>query len=633
MPYFPASDSKTQLRRPHSLLAVCGLLLLAVALVFGQTVRHEFINLDDADYVYQNQRVRAGLTGEGIVWAFTQSHVSNWHPLTWLSLMADAQMLKPREGPLDLARLAAEMHLVNVALHAANSLVLFLVLTGMTASIWRSALVAALFAVHPLHVESVAWVTERKDVLSGLFGLLAIGAYAWYARGPTVGRYLLVAAALTLGLTAKSMLVTWPLLLLLLDYWPLQRQFSVRLVLEKVPLLLPVAASAAITFLAHRSGGAVISLASVPISERIARAAVLYVTYFGKTLWPVNLTAMYPKAPIENYWPALAAGVLLVLLTAGALWGARRGQRWLAVGWFWYLGTLAPTIGLVQVGSQVMADRFLYLPQIGICLSMVWGAAHLAGVWPFRRRLLAAVSALLVGGLMVCAWQQTSYWRISETLWTHALACTSQNRMAHYNLGVALVDRRRVDEAISEYQKALDIKPDYAEAHNNLGVALANRGQFDEAIAHYRNALEIKPDYGQAYTNLGNALADRGQVKEAIVQYRKALQVKPDDMDAHNNLGLALADGGQFDEATACFCKSLEINPYCAEAHYNLGLVLAGRKRIEEAIAHYRQALDLARQQNNQALAESIQAKLRLYQPPTPLREPSRAPAKTPIQP
>ena len=372
--------SGIRLRAP--LAAVCGLLLLAVVLVFGQTVGHDFVNFDDDDYVYENRHVHEGLTGEGIAWAFTETHVSaHWHPLTWLSLMADAQVLRPAEGPPDRARLAAGMHLVNVALHAANALLLFLVLRAMTASVWRSALVAAVFAVHPLHVESVAWITERKDVLSGLFGLLALWAYAWYARGPSVVRYLSVAAALALGLMAKPMLVTWPLVFLLLDYWPLGRsgrvgeqgtratvrcgtgqeatsvsrtdsaqpaiprrsapRISQLLVVEKIPLLLLVAASAAVTFLAQRSGGTVVSLESVPISARIARAAVLYVAYLGKTFWPVNLAAVYPGEPMESYWPALGAGVLLALLTAGALWGAWRGQRWLAVGWFWYLGTLA----------------------------------------------------------------------------------------------------------------------------------------------------------------------------------------------------------------------------------------------------------------------------------------------------
>jgi tetratricopeptide (TPR) repeat protein len=634
MPPGPRSGNRSTAR------AVCGLLLLAVIAVFGQTAGHDFVNFDDDVYVYENWHVRGGLTGGGIAWAFTQSAASPyWHPLTWLSLMADAQVLKPRAGPLERARLAAGMHLVNVALHAANALLLFLVLRAMTASTWPSALAAAIFAVHPLHVESVAWVTERKDVLSGLFGLLALGAYAWYARGPSVVRYLVVAAALGLGLMAKPVLVTWPLVFLLLDYWPLGRvsqrraggagksssdgalreptqntderfqgsdsvrnpavsqRFAPRtlqaLIVEKIPLLLLVAASAAVTFMAERSGGSVTSLQSVPIFARIARAAVLYVAYLGKTVWPVSLAALYPDAPVPSFWPALVAGVLLALLTGGALWGARRGRQWLAVGWLWYLGTLLPTIGLVQVGLQVMADRFLYLPQIGLCIALAWGAAHLAGSWPYRRWPLAPVAALLVAGLMACAWQQTSHWRNSETLWVRTLACTARNPNAHYNLGVALAGRGQIDKAIAHFRKVLEINPNDVDARNNLGLALAGRGRTDEAIAHYRKVLEIKPDYELAHYNLGVTLAGRGQIDEAIAHYRKALEINPDDAKVHNNLGAVLAGRGRIDEAIAHYRKALEIKPDYAGAHYNLGLVLAGRGRIDEAIAHYRKALEI----------------------------------------
>ncbi len=494
--------------------------------------------------------------------------------------MADVQVLKPGEGPLDRARLAAGMHLINVALHAANVLLLFLVLRAMTASMWPSALVAALFAVHPLHVESVAWITERKDVLSGLFGLLALGAYAWYARGPSVLRYLSVAAALALGLMAKPMLVTWPLVFLLLDYWPLGREWTVdgetggrqgaereianhratnppfttflRLVLEKIPsccwLRRPPRSRS------WPSGPVARSSLWNPCRypQRIARAAVLYVAYLGKTLWPVNLAAMYPDGGDGELLAGVGAGVLLALLTAGALWGAWRGQRWLAVGWFWYLGTLVPTIGLVQVGSQVMADRFLYLPQIGLCMALVWGVGGSrerekgrkgerekgsyspAPFLPFspplhrppstvRYFLPAISSALLLAGLIVLAWRQTGYWRNSETLWIHTLACTTQTATAQMNLGCALADRGQFDEAIAQYRKALEIEPDHVNAHYNLGLALVERGQVEEAIAHYRKALDINPDYALVHVNLGNALAGRGKLDEAREHYQTAL--------------------------------------------------------------------------------------------------------------
>jgi Flp pilus assembly protein TadD len=386
------------------------------------------------------------------------------------------------------------------------------------------------------------------------------------------------------------------------------------LVVEKIPLLLLVAASAVVTFLAQRSRGNVISLEAVPISTRIARAAVLYVVYLGKTLWPVNLAALYPGGPAESIWPALGAGILLALLTAGALWGAWRGQRWLAVGWFWYLGILLPTIGLVQAGTQVMADRFLYLPQIGLCVALVWGAAYLAGPCRYRRWPLAAIAGLLVTALMVCAWRQTSYWQNSETLLTHTLACTSQNSMAHNNLGLALAARGQIDEAMAHYRKALEIIPNYELAHTNLGNALAGRGMVDEAIVHYRKALEIKPQLAGAHNNLGIALAGHGQVDEAIAHFRKALEIEPDFAGAHNNLGRALAERGEVNEAMAHYRKALEIDRDFVQAHKNLGDALAGRGRFDEAHAQYQKALDLASARNDKGLADVIRARIRLLQ-------------------
>ncbi len=542
------------------------LLPLAVLAVFGQTANYGFVNFDNDVYVYQNRHVQAGLSAEGIAWAFTDRLVaSHWHPLTWLSLMADAQISRWGGGPLEPARLAARMHMVNVVLHATNAAILFLVLLEMTARTWPSALVAALFAVHPLHVESVAWITERKDVLSGLFFLLTLAAYVGYARRPfSLLRYLLVAALFALGLMAKPMLVTLPFVLLLLDYWPLGRWEKGRkgeremggkaghprsgsgekgsislspfppcslslLLVEKIPLLLLSAGSATVTFLAAQR--AVVSLASAPISARIARAAILYVTYLGKTLWPVNLAVMSPGGAVESTWPALGAGVLLVSITVGVVWGAWRGERWLAAGWFWYLGMLLPVISLVQVGVQVMADRFLYLPQIGICVALVWGVRVTAS-----RRALAAVAALVMAALIVCAWQQTRYWRNGGTLWTRALACSAQNPLAHNSLGAVLTDQGQFDEAVAHFRKALKIKPDYAQARYNLEVVLAERGSPDEIIRHLHKALEIKPADAKARYNLGLVLAEHGRADEAVAHFQKALDLAIAGSDA------ALAD-------------------------------------------------------------------------------------------
>ena len=396
---------------------MCVLLVLAVTLVFVQTVRHEFVNYDDNEYVYENHHVLAGLSREVAAWAFTSRVSAQWTPFTLLSLMADAQFfLRHGARPPDLKRLAAGIHAVNIALHAANVVLLFLVLRAMTGGMWPSALVAAVFAVHPLHVESVAWITERKDVLSGFFGLLALAAYTWYARRPSVFRYLSVAAALAVGLLAKPMLVTWPLVFLLLDYWPLRRRFSASLLLEKVPLFVLVAACAIVAYHGQQSGDAVTSLETVPLPQRIARAAELYVVYLGKSFWPAELAANYAEPPMETRWPVLAAAGLLALLTAAALYAARHRWRWLAVGWLWYLITLAPVIGLVRVGSVVMADRFLYLPQIGLCLALGWAAARASGTLRYSRPAFAAAATLVIAGLTASAWQQASYWKDSVTL-------------------------------------------------------------------------------------------------------------------------------------------------------------------------------------------------------------------------
>jgi tetratricopeptide (TPR) repeat protein len=526
-------------------------------------------------------------------------------------------------------------HLTNVLLHAAAAVLLLLVLLRMTHALWPSAWVTAVFAIHPLRVESVAWVAERKDVLSGLFFMLILWFYARYTERPASwGRYLLVVASFALGLTAKPMLVTLPFVLLLLDYWPLGRmrgageerkgerekgsrgegenlagslspllpcspapfQFPVptsfpRLFVEKIPLFVLAAASCLVTLAAQR--GALWSLEQVAFPWRVANAAVAYVAYLGKMLCPVALAVPYPlpKDPPPAWGVFAAVAVLLAISTAAFV--VRRRCPCLLFGWLWYLGTLVPVIGLVQVGSQAMADRYTYLAQIGLYMAIAWGAAHVAGSWPSRRWPLAAVSALVLAGLMVCAWQQTQFWRDSETLWTHTLACTSNNLTAHNNLGNVLAGREQFEEAMSEYCKALEIKPDDAKTYINLGFVLANRGRIDEAIACYRKALEIKPDYAEGLNNLGNALAGRRQFDEAISQYRKALESEPDYAEAHINLGLALAGRGQTDEAIACYWRALEIKPDCAEAHYNLGIALAGRGQSDEAIAHYRQALEI----------------------------------------
>ena len=633
-----ALGTAAQVPKPYALLAVCGLLALAVIAVFGQTARFDFVNFDDGTYIYKNRHVSGGLTGEGIAWAITAYRSGNWHPLTWLSHMLDCRLYGLKPGA---------HHLTNVLLHAAAAILLLLALRRMTGALWPSAWVAAVFAIHPLRVESVAWVAERKDVLSGVLFMATLWFYARYAERPASwGRYLLVVAAFALGLTAKPMLVTLPLVLLLLDYWPLGRLFvgwvdghrraelvgephqerfgrspsraaqpqgplktplvpdgtpiaelsvppvvpPVRLIVEKLPLFVLAAASCAVTLAAQREG--VQSLEQLPFPWRVANAAVAYVAYLGKTLCPTGLAVLYPlpKDPPPVLEAIAAIAVLGAISTA--VFVVRRKCPYLLVGWLWYSGMLVPVIGLVQVGAQAMADRYTYLPQIGLYAAIAWGAAHVAGAWPYRRWGVAAVASLVVAGLIACSWQQTRYWRDSETLWTHTLACTAQNPIAHNNLGLALADRGQLDEAIDHYRKALKINPNHVEAYNNLGLALADRGQFDEAVDHYRQALEIKPDFVEAHNNLATTLAGSGKIDDAVAEYRKAIEIKPDYADAHFNLGNVLARCARFDEAMDHYRKALEIDPGFVEARNNLATTLARRGRIDEAIAEYRKALE-----------------------------------------
>jgi tetratricopeptide (TPR) repeat protein len=578
----------------HAAAAVCVFLLLAVGLVFGQTVHHEFIDFDDNKYVYQNQKVAGGFTVGGIAWAFTAGYAHNWHPLTWLTHMLDVQLYGLNPGG---------HHLTNVLLHAASALLLFGLLWRITGFLWRSAFIAAVFAVHPLRVESVVWVSERKDVLSGLFFMLTLSAYAWYARRPfSLGRYLTVAGLFALGLMSKPMLVTLPFLLLLLDYWPLGRMASSsergrdatlrQLIIEKVPLLALTIASCAATFFAQRE--IVVPVDVIPISSRIANALVSYIAYIGKLFYPVGLAIFYPHSrgglPI---WEIVASTLVLVVISAAVVvW--RRRFPYGFVGWFWYIGMMVPVIGLVQVGSQSMADRYTYLPQIGLCLSLTWGIAELTASLRYRRRVFGVAFVLLMMVLMGLAWRQASYWKNRDTLWNHALNVTKDNYFAYDAFGNVLAGRGEIGEAVGYYREALKIKPDYAPTYNNLGRALAGLGQIDEAIAHFQKALEIQPFDAEPYYNLGLALKGRGQMDAAIFYYRKALEIRPDYAEAHNNLGIALASIGQIDEAVIHFEKAVEIKPDDGEAHNNFGILLAGCGRLDEAIAHFRKALEIS---------------------------------------
>ena len=601
-------------------LAACLFLALAVWAVFDQTLHHDFVNYDDNFYVYENRHVLTGLTPENLWWALTTTHMGIWNPLVWLSFMIDFQ----------LHGLKADwFHMTNVLLHLASTLLLLVVLRRMGGGLWRSLFVAALFALHPLHVESVAWVTERKDVLSGLFWMFTMWGYLRYVERPGAARYLTTVFLFALGLMAKPMLVTLPAVLLLLDWWPLGRIniaalhpaaggktekpevkkssckaqsekacalagtcSPARILLEKIPFIALSLALFPITFFAQHQGGALASLQAVSLGSRIANALTAYVLYLWKMIWPSGLYIPYLYAGMQPWWKIIGACIVLAGLTFAAVRAARK-RGYFLFGWLWYLGTLIPVIGFMQIGAQTMADRYTYIPLIGIFIIIAWGAAELSSGWRYRRAVLGSAAGAILAGLLAVAYVQTGYWKDDISLWTHTLARTSENYVAHNNLGLALAGQGKLKEAIDHYERALQLNPDYAEAHNNLGLALARQAKLPEAIAHYERALEIKPDYADAHYNLGIALAGRGQVDEAIVHYRKALEIKPGFADTHINLGNALASRGQADEAIAHYRKALEINPGFADAHNNLGIALAGRGQVDEAIVHYWKALEI----------------------------------------
>jgi tetratricopeptide (TPR) repeat protein len=686
------SENRTNEQTRYRALAIAVLLLLAVGLVFGQTLRHEFVNFDDRAYVYENPRVSEGLTLRGIAWVFTHIHGGNWHPLTGLSHLLDCQLYGLHAGG---------HHLTNVLLHAMTVVCLFLVLWRMTGGLWPSAAVAALFAVHPLRVESVAWVAERKDVLSGLFFMLILGAYVRYVRKPfSRCWYLLLFVIFALGLMAKPMLVTAPLVLLLLDYWPLERfagsrrrptpphstllhcngggllsgrnvlatklarfPLSWRLVIEKLPLLLLGMLFCTATVWAQRE--AVGLNAGLPLGWRIANALVSYVAYLGQLFCPIGLAAYYPHPALHlPIWTVIGSTLLLACISAVAV-ACRRRCPYLLVGWLWYVGMLTPVIGLLQVGGQARADRYTYLPQIGLYIALAWGVVDLCRDWAYRRWLCGVSSAVVLAILMGCAWRQTCFWRENLTLWNHTLACTAPNTLAHHNLGCALSDQGQSDAAIAHFQQALQIRPTNAGAYDGIGAALTDRGQVVQAIPYLREALRLAPDFAGAHYDLANALVRSDQVELAIAHYQRALEIEPDYVLAHCKLAKALTTLGRCEEAMSHCEEALAVNANDAEADGDVAWLLAtcpdakfrngpraielaeratklseGKKpetldalaaanaeagRFPEALAAARQALAIAQRQKQQALVVALRARIALYQTGKPFHQPRPA--------
>ena len=608
----PAPASVWKFTGRHATVAgICALLVLAVLAVFGQTVRHGFVNVDDDWYVLdKNPCVSQGLTPEGVKWAFTAYHAANWHPLTWLSHMADCQVYGLWPGG---------HHLTSVAFHAAAALLLFLALLRMTGATWPSALVAALFAIHPLRVESVAWVAERKDVLSGLFFMATLLAYAHYATRPLAWyRYVPVVLAYALGLMCKPMLVTLPFVLLLLDYWPLERlrespERIVLILLEKVPLLLLAGMSCAVTVAAQSQVAAIKTGEQVPWSGRWANAIVSYAAYLGQMFYPADLAVYYPH-PLDHLpmRQVIGAAVLLAAITAAVAWLGRKRGYWI-VGWLWYVGTLVPVIGLIQVGTQARADRYTYLSLLGITVALVWAAADASKRWAWRPAICATGAGLLLAALACCAWRQTATWHDSVTLWHKALASTVGNDFAHNNLGVALNDLGKEDAAIEQFRQAVEINPKYADAQNNLGIHLHNKGKFEEAILHYEQALAANPDFPDAHNNLSATLYALGRKEEAIAHLRKALEACPDHALANANLGTMLLEQGKTDEAIEHFRDALAVRPQWDAAHLGLAHALKRQGNIAEAAVHFDAALAI-NPRNNAAEMELGAALARLGQ-------------------
>jgi protein O-mannosyl-transferase len=602
---------------PMWLLAI--LLALVTMVLYWPATSHGFISLDDPEFVLNNTHVNSGLSWQNALWALGSGDTANWHPVTWLSHMLDCQMFGVEPWG---------HHLTSVLLHALNAMLVFVLLRLMTGMTWRSLWVAALFSLHPLRVESVAWVAERKDVLSGCFGLLSLIFYARYVIGdrkpeprgwgpisplPSAISYLLSLFFFTLGLMSKPMLVTWPFVMLLLDYWPLRRIADCRLrtaeaelgdrvkvgtlpwrkvVWEKIPFFVPAAAASVATLVMQRREGALAAGDHLSLGARGGNALISCCRYLGKLLWPTDLAVFYPH---PGQWPIgniLLAGGLILGFSA-LLFSQRRRYPFLLIGWLWFLGTLVPVIGLVQVGAQAMADRYTYIPSLGILILGVWGGCDLIRRWRHGGTVLLVSGIVAIVLCFLLTRQQLMHWKDDETLFRHAAEVVENNYLAHNNLGIALNSKGQIEEAISQFQTAIRLKPDYAEGYYNLGIALNSEGQIDQAISQFQTVLSMKPDYAETHNSLGIALGSKGQIDEAIIQFQTAIRLKPDYAEAYYNLGIALNSKGQIDQAISQFQQAIRVRPDYAEAHNNLGIALYQQGRTDEAVNQFREALRL----------------------------------------
>jgi tetratricopeptide (TPR) repeat protein len=584
-------------KKSHVLLIYLGLIVSVLA-AYEQVRGYKFVDFDDRQYVFENPHVKGGFTVGDVKWAFTTTRASNWHPLTWFSHMLDWQLFGPNAGG---------HHIVSLLFHIANALLLFLVLKRMTGALWQSAFVAALFALHPLHVESVAWVSERKDVLSAFFWLLTMWAYVWYTEQPGTKRYLLIVLFFALGLMAKPMLVTLPFVLLLLDYWPLGRlrwggkkmspagpaglnrhpSSALHLVVEKLPLFALSAASSVVTCIAQQTGAAIKSIEAFPLKLRIFNAAASYLGYVGKIFYPVHLAVFYPYSKAISFGPAvLLVGTLVVL----AFWARRR--PWLAVGSLWYLGTLVPVIGLVQVGDQAMADRYTYLPSVGVFIAVAWGAAEITAKWKHQKIVLATFAALVLTVLFVCTRVQVGYWKNDSSLFKHALDVTENNAIMHERYATALLEQGKLDEAFSHYEQALRLRPEIYRAYAGMGLVFLKRQQNDKAIECFRQALRLYPDYTVDLNNLGVLLAEQGKTDEALADFQKAVRCDPDYARSYYNIALLKVGQKEHGQAIKYLQTALQKKPDWPEASSKLAECYLVTGDMNQAVNYWRKTLE-----------------------------------------
>ncbi len=590
------------------LAGICMLLVAVTLAVYWPVLRFDFVNFDDPYYVESNVHVQTGLTLPTVAWAFSTKQTANWHPLTWLSLMLDVNLF---------GRGASGSHVTNLLFHLANTMLVFLLLRSMTRATWRSAFVAALFALHPLHVESVAWISERKDVLNTFFGLLSLIAYSRYvpsdkwqvmradpASSPATRHrslhYFLALFFFALALMSKPMLVTLPFVMLLLDWWPLGRMSRVEgresrirhLVVEKIPFFALSAISCGVTYFVQQKSGAVASLVKISLAGRIENAFISYGRYLGKTFWPVNLAVLYPH-PLQWDTGLIVLSLLLVIGLSATALGLGRRLPFVFTGWFWFVATLVPVIGLVQVGNQSMADRYAYVPLIGVFIVLAWSMAELCANRRLPKQFVVMVALLLLAASALRSRDQTSHWRNSETLFRHTLAVTQNNFLAYNNLGTYLSSVGQMTEAMDCYAKSLQINPDYAESLCNMGNALSQSGQWQGAVEYYHRAMQIAPDHTDVLSNLGIALAAQKQFADATACFEKALQGDPDSPSAHNNLATVLFVERRFDEAARHFREALRLQPGNPQVYSNLGDTLQQLGQTAEAVRCYQEALRL----------------------------------------